>query len=575
MDRVTESLLTEFVDVHELTGKPQSAQFEHFAAFVTARRHYNGEVFDTDDIVVGDGGDTGVDSIAIFVNGSLVTDVETLEEHAELSGHFDVTFIFVQADRGAGFDGAKISSFGYGVEDFFSATPKLVRNQKVTDAAEIMNALYRQGTKFRPGNPVCRLFYVTTGTWTGDANLEARRSSVEADLRGMTIFREVEVACLGAQEIQSLYRQTKNAVSREFTFADRRLLPEIVGIKEAYIGFVPLSEFMAIVQDENGDLLQSIFSDNVRHWQEYAAPVNGEIKNTINSAHKDRFVLMNNGITIISQEMRTVRGDRLQIEDFQIVNGCQTAHVLHDQRGAATDDIKIPLRLIATTDKDVINSIIRATNRQTKVEEDQFFALTEFAEQLEAFFQAFPDANKLYYERRSKQYAKLPIQNTRIVAHRNLLGAVASMFLGVPHQTTRSYKSLKASVGREIFAKGHKLDPYYVAAFTLYRLEANFRSGRIDSKLKPARFHILLAARLLANAAPMPRMNANDMDRYCKVITSILWDAGKGDALIVHAARIVDAVAAGNFHRDNIRTQPFTEAVVAACKVETDRPANA
>ena len=33
MDRVTESLLNEFVEEHELTEKPQNSQFEHFAAF--------------------------------------------------------------------------------------------------------------------------------------------------------------------------------------------------------------------------------------------------------------------------------------------------------------------------------------------------------------------------------------------------------------------------------------------------------------------------------------------------------------------------------------------------------------
>lgn len=136
MDRITESFLTEFVRERELEKLEQSVQFEHFASYISVRRHYNGDTFDTADIVTGSGGDTGVDAIAILVNGSLVTDVESLEEHADLSGNFDVMFVFVQAERSASFDGAKLSSFGFGVRDFFESKPKLVRNEMVQACAK-------------------------------------------------------------------------------------------------------------------------------------------------------------------------------------------------------------------------------------------------------------------------------------------------------------------------------------------------------------------------------------------------------------------------------------------------------
>lgn len=568
MDRVTESFLAEFADEHELTKLKQNQQFEHFAAYVTVRRHYNGETFDTNDIHTGGGGDLGIDAIAILVNGSIVTDVESLDEHADISGHFDVTFVFIQGDRGASFEGKKISDFGYGIKDFFDPKPKLKRNDEIVASAEIMEALYKSGTKFRPGNPACRLYYVTTGTWTAENDLEARRKAIESDLRSMQIFRDVEFHCLGAEQVQQLYRQTKNAVTREFTFSNRTLLPEIAGVTEAYIGFIPFSEFLSLIRDDAGEVLGSIFYENVRDWQEYTAPVNNEIRETAISANADRFVVMNNGITMIARTLRTLRRDRVQIEDFQIVNGCQTTHVLFDMQSEACANIYIPFRLIATQNEDVIKSIIRGTNRQTKVEEDQFFALTDFAEHLEDYFQTFPDARRLYYERRSGQYSGKSIHNTRIVPHRNLVRAVASMFMAIPHQATRSYKSLRDSIGREIFAKGQRLEPYYVSAFAAYKLDVNFRTLRIDSKLKAARFHILLAMRFLANPNPLPKMNAKDMEQYCKDIMQVIWDSSQADDLCARAAVLVEEVAAGNFHRDNIRTQPFTEKVIARCNEE-------
>ncbi|WP_164940378.1 AIPR family protein [Bradyrhizobium zhanjiangense] len=559
--------MAEFVEEHELGGMPADKKFEHFAAFIAVRRHYNGEAFSTEEIHTGGAGDTAIDAIAILVNGSLVVDVESLSEHSDLSGHLDVSFIFVQADRGAGFDGKKLSDFGFGVKDFFEPKPKLTRNDAIKNAAEIMDALYKNGTKFRPGNPICRLYYVTTGTWRQEPDLEARRAAIDADLRSLEIFRDVSVQCIGAEPLQQLYRQTKNAVSAEFTFSNRTLLPEIAGVSEAYIGFVSASEFLSIVSDDEDELLASIFYENVRDWQDYTAPVNDEIRETVLSSKKDRFVIMNNGITMIARTLRALRRDRFQIEDFQIVNGCQTTHVLFDCRGKADDSLQIPLRLIATQDEEVIKSIIRGTNRQTKVEDDQFFALTDFAEQLEDYFLALPETYRLYYERRSGQYSRLQtVHATRIVAHRNLVRAVGAMFLGVPHQTTRSYQSLRESIGKEIFAKGQRLEPYYVAAYGLYKLDVNFRTQRLDSNLKAARFHILLAMRLLANSDPLPRMNAHEMKRYCDRIQKVLWDNTKADNLCAKAAKIVGRAAGGNFNRDNIRTQPFTERVIALCQ---------
>jgi hypothetical protein len=571
MDRVTESFLAEFVTEHELGALSQDKQFEHLAAFITVRRHYTGETFDTEEIHMGGGGDTGLDAVAVLVNGSLVTDVEALGEHVDLSGHLDVSFIFIQADRGSSFDGKKISDFGFGVKDFFDPSPKLARNKSVKEAASVMETLYKNGTRFRPGNPVCRLYYVTTGTWVSDHDLEARRSAVENDLRSLQIFRDVSYACLGAEGVQQFYRQTKNAVTREFTFSHRTLLPEIVGVSESYIGYVPLSEFISIVSDESGELLGSIFYENVRDWQDYTADVNKEIRATILSDHKDRFVIMNNGITMITRALRPLRRDRFQLEDFQIVNGCQTTHVLFEHADDADDSVLIPVRIVATQDENVIKSIIKGTNRQTKVEDDQFFALTDFAEQLEDYFQTFPDQHRLYYERRSGQYVRMNLHTTRIVPHRTLVRAVGSMFMEVPHQTIRRYQSLRESIGRDIFAKGQRLEPYYVSALALYKLEVNFRTERLDRKLMPARFHILLAMRYLANPASLPRMNAHEMEKYCERIKDILWNSAKADDLCAKAAKIVEKVANGNLDNDNVRTQPFTEGVIDRCKKDIRR----
>src|SRR5438045_3305696 len=124
MDRVSESLLMEFSNERGLTHLDEGKRFEHFTCFITVGRHY-ADTFDTEDILVGSA--TGIDGIGIIVNGTLITDVESVEDLDDV-GEVDATFVFVQADRSAGFDAAKMGGFGFSVGDFFSERPTLPRN---------------------------------------------------------------------------------------------------------------------------------------------------------------------------------------------------------------------------------------------------------------------------------------------------------------------------------------------------------------------------------------------------------------------------------------------------------------
>ncbi len=562
LDRVSEALLTDFSAERGIALLPEDKRFEHFAAFIAVGRHYT-ETFDTQDVLVGQA--AGIDAIAIVVNGVLVTDVESLEE-LKSTPELDVTFVFMQADRGPQFEAAKMGDFGFAVLDFFKEQPQLPRNQEVKSAAAIMSALYEYSAKFKRGNPACRLYFVTTGTWVEDQQLESRRRAIIADLTSTNMFRDVTFVPLGAAGIQKLYRQSKNAIEREFVFENRVTVPEVPKVAQAYVGFLPVPELMKILSDDDGEMIPGLFYSNPRDWQDYN-DVNNEIKSTLQSPDKARFVLMNNGITIIARTIRPT-GNKFVIEDYQIVNGCQTSHVLFAQASKDDRSVAVPVRLIGTEDESVINAIIRATNRQTPVSEDQFFALEEFPKQLEQFFQAFLPAHRLYYERRSKQYDRLDgIEKTRVITQPNVIKAFAGMFLEEAHRTTRNYSGIKAKVGTEIFGKGHKLDPYYTSAFALYRLEYLFRNTKLEPKYKPARFHILLAIRLLGNPLAIPKsMNSHEMEKYCKVLLNTLWDPMKGDDLISLAAKTVDDAMGGDFDRDSIRTEAATKKVVAECQ---------
>jgi hypothetical protein len=571
MDKVTESLLVEFSKEHGLEALGMDKQFEHFASFVVVRGEHT-ESFDTDSIVVGQddkssgGTDTGIDGIAIIANGVLITDVEELDELADRAGYLDVTFAFIQAETSSGFEGSKIGTFGFGVVDFFRDIPKLKRNEDVANVAEIRKAIYDKSSKFRRGNPVCKLFYVTTGKWTDDPTLTARIDGVKTDLNDTGSFKVVEFIPIGAAGVQRRYQQSRHARSAEFVFTNKTTIPDVPSVPEAYVGFLPWSEFKKLILDDSGILIKRLFFDNVRDWLGYNE-VNAEIKKTLTSPDKTRFVLMNNGVTVIAKTMQTV-GNKFTIEDYQIVNGCQTSHVLYDQRELLDDSVSVPVRLISTRDDGVTKAVTKATNWQTEITEEQLFALEEFPRSLELYFDAYSPEHRLYFERRSRQYEASSVEKARIITFDGMIKAFSGMFLNEPHSTTRNFRRLKARLGTDIFAKNQRSEPYYVAALASYRVESAFKGKRLDARLKPARFHIIGAMRVLIAGYDMPTFTANKMENYCKAMIEVLQDAKRAEAVVQSAAALAGKAANNNFHRDNIRTESFTTTVIKAAREE-------
>ena len=559
MDRITKSLLDEFVSENTLGSLPEETAFEHFCGSLVTASHFS-ESFSSDDISVGAGGDCGIDCITVIVNGCLVADPEEIEDLEQTNGYLDVTLIFVQAERSSSFEAAKIGGFGFGVNDFLSESPSLPQNSDVQLAHRIVNEVFSRSGRFTKGNPQCFLYYATTGTWTEDQNLTARRDAVARDVQDLGLFRRVSFDCLGARELQALYRRSKNAICTEITFTDRTVLPELPGVEQAYIGVLPAREFMKLIENENGEVLTTLFYDNVRHWQEWN-PVNKEMRETLEDPKRRiYFPLMNNGVTIVAKRVAPT-ANKFVVEDYQVVNGCQTSYVLYENR-AELDDVTVPVRLIATEDAEIRNAVIKATNRQTQVTEDQLLALSDFPKSLEAFFPTFDGRKKLYYERRSRQYNVVEgIEKVRVLDMRALVRAFASMFLELPHRTTRNYKALLKTVGTDIFNRDHRLEPYYASGYAHYRLEFLFRNQQLPAELKAARYHLLFAFRLLYSTDPLPRMNSHDMRRYAEGLMNVLWDDARSKAMFDEAEVLVRTVAAGNLHRDNIRTEPFTNAL--------------
>lgn len=563
MNKIIESLLSDFRSELQLDqGLTTEDAFEHFAANLTLGVLVDGTI-NTFDSVVGEDAQPGVDAIGIVINGSLIKEIDEVEAFVDLNTYLDVDFVFIQAKTSSGFATSALGDLADLVSRLFGDGVSKTDNKKVGAFCELKDEIYKRARYFKRRKPIVHLYYVTTGQKpVNDQNFIDKESLVRLRLMETGLLESVKIDLIGSNELQKRSLQMANSLLREIDFPKRVALPEVPGVTQSFLGVLPATAFLRLVQADNGNLLSSIFYDNVRDWQGLNEVNKGMHETLVAATSRPRFALMNNGVTVIAKKVRPT-GDKLILEDYQIVNGCQTSNVIWACRNELIDaSAMIPLKIVATEDEAVIRDIIRATNSQTEVSQSQLLAVTDFQKQLEIFFGAQGD-NSLYYERRSRQFVSRSMERARIVTPIGLVKAFSSMFLEEPHKTARDFASVLKKVGSEIFEKQHKHEPYFLAALCFFWIEVLLKKGKIDSKLGIARYQILLCVRLLHETEPMPAMSSNKVVQYSNKLQHLFRDIEAAERAVKPAVEIVQKLLEGK-NRDTARTATFTASVKTA-----------
>lgn len=561
LDQITKALVDEFLEQAGMLSIDASSDFERFVTHVVVSPQIESAI-DYQHVVTGSGNDTGLDSISIIINGMLITDPDEIDELASAGTTMDVHYVFIQTETATSFSTSKIGQITFGVKDFFADQPSLTRNDVVQQNSEISQKVISNARLFRNENPTCTVYYATAGRWTDDNDLVARVRAAELDLDELNLFSRVQFVPLDARSLQRRYQGLKTGTEREFTFQNRIALPDIEAVTESHLGYLPALDLLELLGDDDGNLATSVFYENVRDFQGERNPVNAEMANTLSDARRSQFPLMNNGITIIAKSVRQT-GTKFVIHNYQVVNGCQTCNVLWANRASLDDSVLVPLRLISTGDEDVIVDIIRATNRQTEVKEEQFYATSDYMKQLESFFETAPATRRLFLERRSKQYANSSVERTRVVPFNHLIRSFASIVLNEPHRATRNYRQVLDRIPDDILNPAHKPSVYLAAASSLYRLEFLLRNGVLDRRFSPAKYHLLLATRLLIAPGKPVQLNGREAERWASTLIDAYWDQTRSEELFQQAAADIDTLSGGDLSRDKIRTAPFTDQVMS------------
>ena len=545
MDRITQSMIESFRNNQSLNIDNNSELFEYFANYCVVNNVYGSNDFDLEEITTGKA-TQGIDGIAIIVNQKFINTIEDIDTLIEYNKSISVKFVLIQAKTSSSFDNTEIGNLLTYSKLFFSDDTSMFHTTEMQHFIELKEHIFSKGDKLKK-NPELLLYYVTLGTWTDDENLRATISVGKESLRGTNLFSDICFVPCGSERLQDLYRKTKEKLKATFKFEKRITMYSIRDDEVGYSGVLPFKEFKKLIIDENG-AIKAVFEDNIRDYLGPNPDVNKNITETIKTGNVNAFSMLNNGITVVTSSI-IISGDIATIEDYQIVNGCQTSNVLIENMDSVEgiDELIIPIRIIATKDENLKNDITRATNSQTAIKKDQLEALSTFQKKLEEYYKTFRDEDALVYERRTGQYRDSNIPKNRIVTIAMQIKTVAAMFLDEPSGVSGQYGTVAKRVGNKIFKTADKEIIYYVSSLALYKIENLFRTHKIDQKYRRTRYHAMMLFRMLVSTEEMPRFNARKMETYCKNILEVLENDSECERIF---SGIVSYIASKDYDLD-------------------------
>ncbi|MGI6871259.1 AIPR family protein [Amycolatopsis sp. 3B14] len=499
-------------------------KFERYVAANYLFQYVRDDVESIERTVLGGGEDEGIDIAAVIVNNRIVFEPEEIDDLIAGQGANSSKVIFIQAKTSESYDSKLIAKFLHGVEavtkyaikaNSVSLPPRLV------DLAILIDRIAENGDKFQDSRIPCELYYVTTSSNDGQgAQSQLQVTEAIARIRELGVYSEgLRLRTHGHEELADKQKERHGPQNVQFNFEKRQTIPATERVSEAYIGLVSAAEIMKLLKDNFGEVRAGIFDDNVRLDLGPDNTVNSRIMGTLQSAEREHFPFLNNGLTIIATGLRG-NGDRFFISGYQIVNGGQTSHQLI--RWSETDEVKkdpqllanlwIPVKIVSSNDRDVRTSVSIATNLQTAIGSTDIQASSQIAKNVEEYF-AQSGADGLRYERQNRG-AALEFARTRVVATPELNRAVAATLFGESSRAIGSPKDLEVE---DSFVWGnYPVETYYYAAWIIYRIDRYFARTPESTTLKAAKYHIAMMVSALVNPGLIPIFEAGDTDAAIK-----------------------------------------------------------
>lgn len=338
-----------FVEAFELSKCSDSEAFEKFANYTELLQHqpdaFSSDMELLDTVSIGGGDDGGIDGIAIKINNYLIKTQDEIDEFLK-KGQLEIEIIFIQAKNTKNFDSQELGAFISGIRAFFDKESTYPFNVQVQFWRDLCNYLYSEDVMLQwKVEPIIRCYYVTLGEYREH---EQHNDQVRTFKKDMANYCETLIFHFqGAKEFKSIIEQNQNKFKSKLPYIDTMELPGTDEVGNSCVVLCHAKDFVSMINTDDGIIRKTLFNDNVRDFQGDNS-INSEIAETIKNV-PERFVLFNNGITIVCSSFS--QGNRLlEIENPQIVNGCQSSYLLFNASKQKIDlaKISIVVKIIST-----------------------------------------------------------------------------------------------------------------------------------------------------------------------------------------------------------------------------------
>ena len=570
---IIDARFKKFIQRFELERMNEDEAFEQFANYSILFQHQpdafasDSELLET--TCVGGCNDNGIDGIAIKVNGFLVKSRDEIDELAKADS-LNIEFIFVQSKNKKSFNIKELLTFLNGVKLFFMPG-KYIVNEKVQFWIDLKDYLYSDDIMCQwHVEPSIRCYYLALGRWNNHDLHDDSVSMTKNELESKKICSEFNFHFIGSGQLKEILDRNENKFQIILSYIDTMDLPAAEKSKGSCIALCSAESFVKLLRTDEGIIRKSLFNDNVRDYQGENA-VNSEIFETISNSPNE-FILLNNGITIVCTKFLP-SNRKLTIDNPQIVNGCQTSNVLFlaSQKGAELDKIAVVLKVISTDDLELSNKIVRGTNRQSIVYEEAFEGTRKFHKNLEEFVNAFQSdfQDKIYYERRAKQYNNSPsIKPTQRVNLKVLIQYSVGVLLCKPHYSHQHESVLLRRFKDNLFVDGHSLTPYFAVMYGFYTLERLIRMHDIDKFYGKWKAHLLMIYFKLTGGSVPDLKKQKSSDEYANNVLNSLYDISKATVKFNEAIKIFNDCSTkwtSDLHRSKYAMKDvpeFTELII-------------
>ncbi len=388
----------------------ESSFFEFFAS-LQVLKNYNLSDEEVESGVVGNGNDGGCDGIYVFLNGDLLT-IDQIENLSASKGS-ELHLTIIQAKETTSFNETTIMKWKTVSENLLNMSNDVDSfcdryNESVRDAFSLfrdaLTKLIRQQIK-----TYIHYYYVSMATEL-HPNVQAQANELKNIVTALYPSSRVEVSFIGADALMDLYYKDSDT-NINLTLSDN---PISLGSNVEYVALVNLSTYYKFITDDSGNLRRNFFEANVRDYQGKNT-VNNCIANTLTNESVEDFWWLNNGVTILAENITQITSKELALLNPEIVNGLQTSTEIYNYFSdnptrVESEKRNVLVRVIVPENEQVRDNIIFATNNQTNIPKSSLRVTDTIHLQIEMYFKSrglFYDRRKNYYKNQKKKAADI------------------------------------------------------------------------------------------------------------------------------------------------------------------------